>query len=842
MVQKKCTICDRRFNKTEHFKRHERSHTNERPYECKICHKRFSRSDVLSRHVKSHNNKTANLTKKAKDSRGSVEQDQNRDPPIVDAASETLIAPSDTQGLLSRMNADNNSIQATTILPPAMPPPMDVSSSSLGFLADVSAHHARSETDINPMMMNDQQAYFGWKRGLADQSSHRGTVFDSPNEMLRLWLEPGGDVYSSNASIDTMESPTLGHTGEHLEVPPDQQHRLSVDSTKSGNISSERFSKVQRYWLVPSNSSRRLMNNLWRDVTCNDLDNIFAVHPLLSPNGQTVSLEESHYGLDEECKNRLQVAFGRPHVVSPHLQTTDSDPATLLNFPPAEILEMALDLYFRNFHPLMPFVHLPTFSAKRTRLPLLYAMCLIGMVMMGTKGTTNFVCENFQFVLEKMTETMASCSVGSESPLSTLSTLAAAFLFVNLAAMTGEMEHFEKGQLLYVTLISIAQRHGLFAVTEGQVLDTSLFETVRDPERRWKAWSRVESTKRLIMGLLHLDSCYSSFLSTSPIVVPDSIQLVLPCDEDLFRANSSVQWMHLLKSGKNIVMPTIMTPSENVKVPKPEGPADDLCVEGLLSMVHARLSEAHHRLLSGHSSNQFAPCQTYAMDGRARSLPSLLAQTANNYSDSAQHLSPNTLILWHSMCMRLTADIQIFDLAAGRAGSGPARQALNDIAVWSQTPAARRACLHAAHIYKVMTMRKTSDQSSFHSVHSLFSAALVLGLYIFMTPDSAESQAGLSGIELLDNFDWQRVGTEGFTSFMEPQESLSLTPADNAATNFIRNGGTVYFRGLAVHGGYLPARRILLDYAGLLKDAGPWTVRKFSYVLHIMSDVLMDME
>lgn len=42
----------------------------------------------------------------------------------------------------------------------------------------------------------------------------------------------------------------------------------------------------------------------------------------------------------------------------------------------------------------------------------------------------------------------------------------------------------------------IAQRHGLFAATEGQILDMSLFEAVPDIEMRWKAWSKVESTKR----------------------------------------------------------------------------------------------------------------------------------------------------------------------------------------------------------------------------------------------------------------------------------------------------------------------------------------------------------
>lgn len=348
--------------------------------------------------------------------------------------------------------------------------------------------------------------------------------------------------------------------------------------------------------------------------------------------------------------------------------------------------------------------------------------------------------------------------------------------------------------------------------------------------------------KRLIAGLLHLDSYYSSFLSTSPIIVPGSIHLILPCDEDLFRANSPVQWMQLIGSGKLILMPTVIAPSESVSVPTLDAPVDDFCIQGVLAMVHVRLSEAYHRLLSGHAGNRFAPCQTYAMDGRARSLPSLQVQIASSYGELLQKLNYNTLVMWHSMCLRLTADVQIFDLAAGRAGPVPARQALDDIAAWSQTPAARRACLHAAHIYKSMTIRKTSDLPTFHSVTSLFSAALVLGLYSFIVPDSLESQARVEGIELLDEVDWRQVGTEGFTSFMEPHESHSLTPAANAATDFIQNGGGVYFRGLPVNGGSLAARRILLDYAGLLKDLTPWTVRKFSYVLQIISDVLTDME
>ncbi|KKK17401.1 hypothetical protein AOCH_003601 [Aspergillus ochraceoroseus] len=637
MVIRKCNICDRRFKKTEHFKRHERSHTKEKPYECSVCHKRFSRSDVLSRHAKGH--------------------------------------------------TTNHAISSRAALP----------SSSLDFLA-------APPPPADPRVTGPQP--------------FQGTLFDpEPSDLVQFWLEPRGDTGSHHESLDLMR--------ENAAVSPEQQARPPAEDLSNEpvcDIPNERWARVQRYWLAPSNTTGRLMNSLWQDIACNGLDNIFSS------------------------------------------------------------------------------------------------------------------------VLENIAARLAKCSMGVENSIGTINTFAAAFLFLNLAAMTGEKEHLEKSQMLYVNLMSVAQRHGLFAATEGQILDITFFETVPDIDSRWKTWSKVESVKRLITGLLLLDSWYSSFLSTSPILVPDSIQLILPCNESLFRASCSMRWTQLVRGGKHLLMPTVLAPSENVAIPSLGSPVEDFCMHGVLAMVQLRLSEAYHRLLSNRASYPFAPCHTYAMDGRARCLPSLQLQIAEKYGEVLDRLNPNAAIMWHNICMALTADIQIFDLAAGRAGPAPARKALDDIAAWSQTPAARRACLHAAHIYKTMTNRKASDHPLFHSIFSLFSAALVLGLYICMVPNSSELRVGGTSIELLDDIDWQRVGTEGFTSFMEPRGTETFAPSDDPAVNFIRNGGTVYFRGVPFQGGSQSARRILLDYAGLLKDAGHWSVRKFSYVLHIMSDVLMEVE
>lgn len=55
-----CSIgtCNARFKRQEHLRRHERTHTDERPFDCDICGRKFSRTDNLRMHRKTHMKKT----------------------------------------------------------------------------------------------------------------------------------------------------------------------------------------------------------------------------------------------------------------------------------------------------------------------------------------------------------------------------------------------------------------------------------------------------------------------------------------------------------------------------------------------------------------------------------------------------------------------------------------------------------------------------------------------------------------------------------------------------------------------------------------------------------------
>ncbi|RLV96326.1 Transcriptional regulator ADR1 [Spathaspora sp. JA1] len=104
-----CQICTRAFARLEHLKRHERSHTKEKPFSCGVCQRKFSRRDLLLRHAqKLHagcSDAITRLRRKSIKRNGSLtEQDVDDDDDEDDMEDEVMVTPSAHENVEFNLN------------------------------------------------------------------------------------------------------------------------------------------------------------------------------------------------------------------------------------------------------------------------------------------------------------------------------------------------------------------------------------------------------------------------------------------------------------------------------------------------------------------------------------------------------------------------------------------------------------------------------------------------------------------------------------------------------------------------------------------------------------------
>ncbi|KAF1996675.1 hypothetical protein P154DRAFT_607773 [Amniculicola lignicola CBS 123094] len=910
MALKQCSLCDRKFTKLEHVKRHERSHTRERPYECPTCKKHFSRSDVLFRHCKGHAQNALNRQQNQQQQQqqlnpNSTEDSQTPHPnglhaePGPNSAQTPQLHQDPSLSPLSRRRSSqqvpqtNGDSNHNSHLSPAVhvrrasiaqqPSPGD---SRLEALLNA-AQHLEPSSDIawrtpSPINLPSDHDRFltrsqdsmpppidpaidmlsfspaghvssldQWAFELV-QSNHP-LPNRTPADALQTWLFPmEGDLLPSNTSHHMAMDSHFDTDG--FRNPGESQASPSGSSTSiASRIPQERFARVQSCWPSRHRKSARLMPSLWQNLAACDSTNILSDIP---PGVVETPISErerrnSRWGLDEECRDMLQgVLNNAPQPPSVSRGESYGDTASSagdagaspgvdgIQFPPAEILDIALEMYLYYFHPTLPIIHIPTFSAKNAPRTLLLSMCLIGLGILGTAGASKFVSRTFPSLLQLVSAELQSVSSGTHCPNKQLRIIATALLTLNLASITGRKSRIAQAEKLYSDLITLAQHHGLFSAHENAPPD-ALLDEMLDIDVRWKAWSRMECVKRIIFGLLESDGWWAAYLCAAPLIRVETVQVLPPAEYQLYHANSATKWFHLVQRGARIHT-TKITPSF---LPTPGLKLESTSFRCLLTILQLRIYEANDRLANANGPQKhLEPWRIYCEDLRSRDLIPLLVNLSSSSIDALRTSDLNASVLWHASCMMLGANIRFFELAAGRAGPGPAVAALEDISAWSQTPSARRAVLHAAHIFKLLFDRKVSDIVNPHSVLALFQAALVLGLYIFTLPSTAPT-CGINDncIELLELVDWTGVGHVGLMdNANSPNTPLGF--GDGAVVNFIRNGGPFSITGIALEGGYLAARRTLLHCADLMDGMGRWKSRTFSHILHIMSDDLTDMD
>ncbi|KAM5369084.1 hypothetical protein ACJZ2D_009179 [Fusarium nematophilum] len=629
-------------------------------------------------------------------------------------------------------------------------------------------------------------------------------------------------------------------------LPEAFQRRERRASTFVTEIPEERFARIARQWPKKGGRPWQLIQTLWTDVVAHGGGNLFS-----NANDINASLDALHPS-KAEARNQLDDER-RLSMIKEYGIVGGMERLPELRFPTADMLEICIDIYFHRFHPLMPFIHEPTFSPRHTPNMIVFPVCLIGLLLLDPKRTRGFVAKHLSKAIEKCSDALSSPWSKSDSML-LLTRLASAVLLLSCAAMLEvcmghalrclmrstykwwqEHVHSEQAFALYSKTLTLAQQNSLFEANEGLSLSSALPQG-RVDDAAWKAWAKTESSKRMIVCLVMIDSFFSYHMRTAPIIRVDTMQLYMPCSTLLFATADANRWAEL-DATRLSMKPLIMDFRPYQTILPADLPSSLIGMMALLSGVSLRLADARYRLLlQPHTSNHtvLVPGELYHTDPSGASIVPLLREIHATYRSDLWRNNPNHMVFWHHMCIEITANLDLFEVAAGRDGSSAGKSALDSISIWAESPCARRACLHAAQVYACMSRRNVADGTTFLAENSLFNSALVLGLYAIVMPESLQEGPRSDEdipFELLDEVDWDDIGDGGFPSY-----GSSYTSTQTAARRFIISGGRISFAGIAYSRGYRLARRIILEYIGLLEEVGKWNVAELCRILRILSE------
>lgn len=330
----------------------------------------------------------------------------------------------------------------------------------------------------------------------------------------------------------------------------------------------------------------------------------------------------------------------------------------------------------------------------------------------------------------------------------------------------------------------------------------------------------------------------------NPVIRTDAISLWLPQNNTLYLAPTSSKWVELV--GVTSHATQILNLSvHDFKLPSLQGKVHAFSLYGLLCTALLRLTADTYRLIRSFDlalpeQHQYVPWNILRLDKRGSVSASLLTVMIELYDDTFRASNPNCIVIWHSVCILMTVDIDILGRAAGRDGTESMIEARKALTSWARTTSARRACVHAAQTFRILSHRKPADGTAFQSVRTLFMAALVLGMYILTKPRYPQPDTIDDGkcFDLANaSIDWKVVSDEGFSS-SELSIRDNTEGVESEAVRFIRYGGPIVIDRQIYHSSARHAQRIILEFASLLDEVGTHWMADYARLLYMIHDTM----
>ena len=202
-------------------------------------------------------------------------------------------------------------------------------------------------------------------------------------------------------------------------------------------------------------------------------------------------------------------------------------------FPPQDLFEHLLGLYFASFQSTLPFLHPASFRVENTHWILILAMTAIGARYFGPNPTPALV--------DSLQEFLRRCLVYQDeapawAPIDDLSLAQGRILsFIGLS-FSGNRRLVTLGLNMHHLLVS---SHA--ALTQALPDNSNGMARIGE-DSKWEIWARSETISRTLHSLFLVDSMVAYQFQRRPIIFIDDCEANLPCHETLWNINTSAVW------------------------------------------------------------------------------------------------------------------------------------------------------------------------------------------------------------------------------------------------------------------------------------------------------------
>ena len=394
-------------------------------------------------------------------------------------------------------------------------------------------------------------------------------------------------------------------------------------------------------------------------------------------------------------------------------------PETML--PSTTFLNRCIYLYTTRIWPLLPVVHLPTFTPARTHPLLLLTICAVGALADGGEIAHNHAVRMFEGVRKAILVSFTVESAGKEAAFSVFQ---AGVIGQTCAILSGRPEHLRTARCFHGAMCVLAQEFRGVLHRENSWRSSEPYDTSGHSvsPANWHQWIREQTLARLFNALQIHNGELAAIVHQPAMIRMHASQIVAADSDTVFLAKSAEEWSKL---------------KENLRC-MPERPTAVFSSCAELEQVVSEIG--HGRFL----------CQGSDPIHNRLELETTLVNWLDRQHDAismerAHRLSP--MILWHSCFLLLTCDLDTMENACKAIRKdGVITQHLHaspgsvaSLREWAQSRDALTAVAHAVLITKNAERFRVSEAPALHVARCIWHAGLVLTAYSLFVDDHDSS-------------------------------------------------------------------------------------------------------